>query len=170
MTGKGHTQCGIAFSILPASIAYANMGLVPSILAAITCIVGSTAPDWMEIRVSVKGGGSKTLIPHRTITHIVGAWVLLAVYSYCSVKSIETPFYDLPLMENDSLSASLFGFACGGLVHLFGDLPNKQKIPILTLWDGIALNLWKSGKNEGLMVFLTFAIASGLLLKELTIV
>ncbi|MDK9790598.1 metal-dependent hydrolase [Vibrio sp. D431a] len=168
MTGKGHTQCGFAFSVFPIMVSYQNVGAIPAALAMITCVLGATAPDWLEIRVT-KNGESRTLIPHRTITHIIALWTLLAIYAYCSVKGIDTPYYDLPLIEHGSVAASLFGFACGGLVHLLGDIPNKQKIPIFTTYDGIAFNLWKSGKNEGLLVALTSFIAMALMLWELEI-
>ncbi|CAH7366272.1 conserved membrane hypothetical protein [Vibrio chagasii] len=166
MTGKGHTLCGIAFCAAPSVIAFNHSGVIPAVLAALFCIIGATAPDWMEIRRTVKGGGSYTLIPHRTITHIISVWAALVYWSYSSLLGTTLIIETLPLIDSTYAAASTFGFACGGLIHLLGDIPNKQKIPILTLWDGIALNLWKSGKNETFMVILTAVLAIAIIANE----
>ncbi len=53
MTGKGHTLTGFAIALYPASIVY-DHGIICAFLAAIGCVLGTTAPDWMEIPLPVK--------------------------------------------------------------------------------------------------------------------
>ncbi len=52
----------------------------------------------------------------------------------------------------------LFGFFSGGILHLLGDIPNKKKIPMFTPFDGIALNMWESGKHEELTCVLLLGL------------
>ncbi|MGR5557814.1 metal-dependent hydrolase [Vibrio fortis] len=160
MTGKGHTLCGIFGGIAPAAIAYeSTSSIVPALFAYAACVIGSTAPDWMEIPLSKKqtnkdGTGEitvqKTLIPHRTWTHIICVWFALCVGAYGGLGN--ESWFNLSIDLGPTNTSFLLGFTYGGLLHLFGDLPNKQKIPIFTPWDGIALNLWKSGRFEKTLV------------------
>ena len=152
MTGKGHTLCGIVSGIAPASAAYIAGGFIPAITAWVFTIVGSTAPDWLEFPKEVKkkiNGKTTTVlvrrIPHRTITHTIALWVLMMCFFYISLAG--THAMGVPQLL-PIISAIGLGFSYGGVVHLFGDLPNKQRIPIFTRYDGIALGLWKSGDFE----------------------
>lgn len=152
MTGKGHTMCGIAAGIAPASAAYVAGGFIPAIAAWVFTIAGSTAPDWLEFPKEVKkkvNGKTMTVlvrrIPHRTVTHTIAAWVLATFFFYIALAG--THAYGIPHLL-PILSAIGLGFSYGGVIHLLGDLPNKQRIPIFTKFDGISLNLWKSGEFE----------------------
>jgi len=62
-------------------------------------VLGSTAPDWMEMIANAARGGKK--MKHRGITHYFVAWALLAVFA---------------LFVWD-WRACLFWFAIGGAVH-----------------------------------------------------
>ena len=48
------------------------------------------------------------------------------------------------------LAAPLFGFACGGLMHLLADWPNPLGVP--WIWRRHSLNLWKSGRCDLIVV------------------
>jgi hypothetical protein len=48
------------------------------------------------------------------------------------------------------LAAVPFGFACGGLMHLFADWPNPLGVPWIAARH--SLNLWTSGRCDLLVV------------------
>lgn len=170
MTGKGHLLSGLAFSPFPAFAAFSVGGVESAVIAIAFTVAGSTAPDWLEIQTPVKKRcphtgvkkiiGVKTLIPHRGITHTIAIWGLFLIYSLHMMIGVDALS---PYIESKSIdvifASMLLGFSCGGIIHLLGDLPNKQKIPIITPWDGISLNLWKSGKNESFMITLFFCLS-----------
>ena len=158
MTGKGHTMCGMVAGIAPASAAYVTAGFIPAIAAWAFTIVGSTAPDWLEFPKEVKkkvNGKIMTVlvrrIPHRTITHTISVWVLAMAFFYISLAG--THAYSIPQLL-PIISAIGLGFSYGGVIHLLGDIPNKQRIPIFTKFDGVSLSLWKSGEFEKTLVFI----------------
>lgn len=159
MTGAGHTLTGVLAGIPLAALSYKlGAGVTGSLACLATCTLASTAPDWLEIPYratktvkDVKGKEvvtvvTKRLLKHRGITHIILAWVAAFLWSFVYLKAGSDIFgwTDLP----KTTVAILFGFFAGGVLHLMGDLPNKQKVPILTPWDGISLNIWKSGEFE----------------------
>ncbi len=157
MTGKGHTQVGIAFSI---SVAYGTyvylteQSIVLSILAAFFTIIGATAPDWLEIRK--KSGG--TVITHRTITHWFPIWVALI---YFAVVFKESNGFNVSVISDHSMainaiSATFIAFSVGCLLHLATDLPNPLGIPFLTPYHRISLKLWKSGQYEIPIIVLSY--------------
>ena len=163
MTGKGHTMCGIASGIAPASAAYMAGGFIPAVAAWVFTIVGSTAPDWLEFPKEVKkkvNGKTTTVlirrIPHRTITHTIAAWVIMVFFFYISL--VGSHAFGIPHLL-PVFSAIGLGFGYGGVIHLLGDLPNKQRIPIFTKFDGISLNLWKSGEFEKTMVIICAVVS-----------
>jgi membrane-bound metal-dependent hydrolase YbcI (DUF457 family) len=133
MTGKGHHISGVICSVGFAQLAY-DMGL-SFVVVGLGVILGSKAPDWMEILI--KG---KRLITHRTITHWLPLWVAALYFSYEYVDLINS--YAMHLGE------LIIGFSIGGLLHLLLDIPNPMGIPILTPTRRFSLNLWNSGSNE----------------------
>lgn len=161
MTGAGHTLSGLVGSVPLAVIVFNATGSVVGAAAAITCaIMGSTAPDWLEIpykSTKIKENGiekkvTKRLLKHRGVTHIVSIWVLIFLWAFLYIKDGENPIFDfeLPML----IVSMVYGFAGGGIMHLIGDLPNKQKIPVFSTFDGISLNIWESGKYELLTTFI----------------
>lgn len=172
MTGLGHTKTGIVFGIVPATICYVHYDFNYAAFSYLLCVLFSTAPDWLEIQkrnkvqVTRSNGESQletrvsTVIPHRTITHIVSVWTmgLLVALNSISQFSHNLASY-LPQLDSKISASALLGMCCGGLIHLTWDIPNKKPIPVFTPWDKLGLNLWKSGKNEGKIVVIT-AIAS----------
>ncbi len=146
MTGRGHLATGFALSF--ATFYFSKEVGAISWLATIFVIIGSTAPDWLEIR-----SGEYTMIPHRTITHWLPLWVfgfLTAIYSlspyYFSIFDYMT-FLDSFILGEIAASC-LLGFSIGGLLHLLFDLPNPMGIPVLTPIHRFSLKLWNSGSME----------------------
>ncbi len=153
MTGRGHTMTGLALAIYPASLVF-EQGLIFSFLAAFGCVLGSTAPDWLEIPMPLKNDdgnriGTKRLIRHRTWTHVFSWWLLLAWLTTSLAVGDTLPVFDKVSFEyRYYIYSALMGFSIGGLLHLICDMPNKQKIPIFLPIDGFSLNWWKSGRRE----------------------
>ena len=155
MTGTGHTLTGILGGIPLAVLSYHYGGdVIGSTTVVAMTTLGSTAPDWLEIPYKStskdkKGNEvtvTKRLLKHRGVTHIFTLWLTVFLWAFCYLKAGYdiTGVTELPNM----LVAMIFGFCGGGVLHLLGDMPNKQKVPIFTPFDGISLNLWKSGKFE----------------------
>ncbi len=165
MTGAGHTLTGLIAGIPLGFFAF-NMGagVILSLLTVGACILGSTAPDWLEIPYSSyqknKQGKKikviKRVLKHRGITHTLSLWVIGFIWSFLCIKNRQATLFnaELPL----SLIFILFGFFSGGILHLLGDIPNKKKIPMFTPFDGIAFNMWESGKHEELTCALLFGL------------
>lgn len=141
MTGRGHTLVALAFAMTTYKVSL-SLGINP-VLSSLATIVGGTAPDWLELRKRTGG----TLIRHRTITHWLIPWLCLFFLSFGIIQE-----YDIlkPIEQKipNEIVVFLFGFSIGGLLHLLFDLPNPMGIPILTPYNRMSLNLWKSGKFE----------------------
>lgn len=116
---------------------------IPAIVA---CCFGATAPDWLEIARTDKDTGVRySIIPHRTITHWLPAWVILLVASAFFMPGF--------------FAAIGVGFALGGLTHLAFDAPNPRGIPVWNPYQNKSLNLWPSGTNEWLLIPAYFLFA-----------
>jgi membrane-bound metal-dependent hydrolase YbcI (DUF457 family) len=168
MTGTGHTLTGLLGGIPLAALSYHyGSGVIGATTIVAMTTLGSTAPDWLEVPYKStskdKNGNAvevtKRLLKHRGVTHIFVIWLAAFLWAFCYLKAGHdiTGFTELPIMA----VAMIFGFCGGGVLHLLGDIPNKQKVPIFTPFDGIALNLWKSGNFErttgGLLLAATIA-------------
>ncbi len=132
MTKAGHHLTGF----ITAGLLYAAMPSIP-VFAMAACVIGATAPDWLEIPCHINGK-RYSLIPHRTITHWVVLWVALLVYG--------------ATRSNELLGAIVLGFSAGGLTHLAFDIPNPTGVPVLNPVKNTSLNLWRSGNVEWLLV------------------
>lgn len=141
MTNTGHRVTGLISAIV-LSAAMSNHQLP----AVFFCLIGGTAPDWLEIARTDKETGVRTsIIPHRTITHWLPLWLILLAVSIWNMPGF--------------FAAAGVGFAVGGLTHLLFDIPNPMGIPVLNPNKNISLNLWRSGKNEWLLIPAYFLIA-----------
>lgn len=153
MTGKGHTWTGIALSLSGFYFTYNHLGTESiglSLLSMFFIIIGATAPDWMEIR-KANGG---TVIKHRWITHWAVLWVAAFIGSYYLFQNPTVLIKGYSINIPDFISISLLAFSAGGLLHLLVDLPNPMGVPIITPNMRFSLHLWKSGKQEYLLVTL----------------
>lgn len=110
------------------------------LLAFAAGVAGGTAPDWME--VAWWSRARRLWITHRTVTHWGIGWIAALVFAYASLHHAR-PY-----------SIALFGFACGGLMHLLADWPNPLGVP--WIWKRHSLNLWKSGRCDLLVVALAW--------------
>lgn len=149
MTGQGHNWAGVALIPSVYYETYANFNNhVISFIACLCLLSGATAPDWLEIRK--KSGG--TVINHRTITHWLPLWIGLFAFANYMMNNEQLNLLGLEIASNQYIASSLLGFAIGGLLHLAVDFPNPMGIPVFTPYHRLSLNLWKSGKNESLVI------------------
>jgi membrane-bound metal-dependent hydrolase YbcI (DUF457 family) len=138
-SNKAHHATGWAAGFIAAAVvtkagadgpfhAWAVLGLVAGVL-------GGTAPDWLE--VAWWSRARRLWITHRTLTHWGVAWLALLLVSW-------------HFLRVHPLACAGFGFACGGLMHLFADWPNPLGVP----WIGTrhSLNWWNSGRCDLLVV------------------
>lgn len=152
MTGAGHYQSGVAASMFPFAVCYKyQLPLIAYLVMFIACLLGVTAPDYLEIRRSKRvnyglfGRKTKTItrtmLTHRGITHTISLWLIATWWFY--TQAIQPQVF-WPMIGFS------FGFAyCyGAVIHLLGDFPNKQGIPFLPFGRKYCLNWWKSSKYE----------------------
>ncbi|TAM51932.1 MAG: metal-dependent hydrolase [Paraburkholderia sp.] len=118
-----------------------HVGALTALLAG---VAGGTAPDWLE--VAWWSRARRLWIAHRTATHWGIGWAAALIFAYHSLGRLH-PF-----------AAALFGFACGGLMHLLADWPNPLGVP--WIWRRHSLNLWKSGRCDVIVVALGWAGAA----------
>ena len=134
---------GLIAATFVAQASHTSLEHLASILAFCAAVAGSTAPDWMEVAWWTRA--RRLWITHRTATHWGIGWVAALVLSYQA-------------LSHDHLWAPLvFGFACGGLMHLLADWPNPLGVP--WIWGRHSLNLWKSGRCDLIVVMLAWAAA-----------
>ncbi|MGP9768274.1 metal-dependent hydrolase [Halomonas sp. AOP13-D3-9] len=143
MTGNAHRLFGLAFGASAGVIITPSYGVMPGLAVAAMALPGSTAPDWLEIRI-----GPATLIPHRTVTHWLLPWLGLAGVSAASLP-------DAPL-----LAALLFGFSVGGLSHVIGDAGTPSGVPVWHPAKRHSMRLWDGGTSEFWPVLLAWVIAA----------
>lgn len=111
--------------------------------AFVAGVAGGTAPDWLEIAWWRRG--RHLWVTHRTITHWGIGWFGLLAAAWHALIHPPHPLWAAPL----------FGFACGGLMHLLADWPNPLGVP--WIWRRHSLNLWKSGRCDLLVVSAAWA-------------
>jgi hypothetical protein len=70
LTGNAHRLFGLALGASAGAIMTPFYGGMSALAVAAMALPGSTAPDWLEIRI-----GPATLIPHRTVTHWLLPWL-----------------------------------------------------------------------------------------------
>lgn len=155
MTKNGHHLTGIGTCI--GIVGYTQGILEPhwSILVGILAILGSTAPDWLEIPwyfnpLGLSDNPRKSLIPHRRITHWVLGWVLMLLAGIYGI-----------VQDYTLLGYCVVGFSAGCLTHLLFDIPNPMGVPLFHPWHRTSLKLWKSGQREGLLIIGWLGIMSG---------
>lgn len=142
MTGNAHRLFGLAFGASAGAIITPFYGVMPGLAVTAMSLPGSTAPDWLEIRI-----GPATLIPHRTVTHWLLPWLGLVVISAAWVT-------DAPLV-----AALLFGFSVGGLSHVIGDAGTPSGVPVWHPAKRHSMKLWDGGTSEFWPVLLAWVIA-----------
>lgn len=132
---KAHYATGVAAGVIAAGIVTdAGMGgpyYLVAILTLAASVLGSTAPDWMEIAWWRRK--HKLWVTHRTWTHWGIPWAALCYFSY-------------EALSTERWAPVAFGFAAGGLMHLLGDWPNPRGL--VWIYKRHSLNLWNSGRCD----------------------
>jgi membrane-bound metal-dependent hydrolase YbcI (DUF457 family) len=134
---------GLIAAVLVAQAGAAGPLYVGSLVAFAAGVAGGTAPDWLELAWWSRK--RRLWITHRTATHWGLGWAAALVLAYKS------------LGHEHVFAAPLFGFACGGVMHLLADWPNPLGVP--WIWKRHSLNLWKSGSCDLIVVALAWAAA-----------
>lgn len=149
---KAHHATGWAAAVIAAAV-IARHGAEgwpwASAVGFLMALSGSTAPDWMEVAWWSKA--RRLWITHRSWTHWGIGWVALLVWAYSALGT-------------HMLAAPVFGFACGGIMHLLADWPNPLGVPWIA--GRHSLNWWKSGRCDLVIVtaswFVAFLVADNL--------
>jgi membrane-bound metal-dependent hydrolase YbcI (DUF457 family) len=146
-SNKAHHATGWAAGVIAAALVARAGAAGPayawSALSCVAGIAGGTAPDWLEIAWWSKS--RRLWITHRTLTHWGLGWLALLVWSYCALR------------HHGAAAALAFGFACGGMMHLFADWPNPLGVPWIARRH--SLNWWNSGHCDLLVVAASWAAA-----------
>ena len=146
MTGRGHRALGLAVGVALLPFVEPLTGFVGGALVVAGAWLGSTAPDWLEIRLSHGPGGSGTIIRHRTLTHVLLFWIFLCFFSGCLI------FLPGRAVEG----CALYGFALGGVSHWIGDVGTPMGVPVWHPFRRISVRLWSS-ESEMVPVALAWA-------------
>ena len=134
---------GAIAAVLVAQAGAAGQWHAGSFAAFVAGVAGGTAPDWLEIAWWSRT--RRLWIAHRSLTHWGVGWIAVLAVSYRSLGHA-------PL-----IAALLFGFACGGIMHLVADWPNPLGVP--WIFKRHSLNWWKSGRCDLLVVALSWVAA-----------
>lgn len=145
-SGSAHHATGWAAGVIAAAIVTHAGADTPWHLAAalafVAGVAGGTAPDWLEVAWWRKK--RKLWITHRTLTHWGVGWVALLLGSYRE-------------LGHWLIAAPAFGFACGGMIHLFADWPNPLGVPWIARRH--SLNLWRSGRCDLIVIAASWVAA-----------
>ncbi|CDN62993.1 hypothetical protein I35_5157 [Burkholderia cenocepacia H111] len=129
---------GVAAAVLVAQTGATGPWHSGMLAAFAAGVAGGTAPDWLE--VAWWSRKRRLWITHRTITHWGVGWVALLALGWHGLTHHPHPLWAAPL----------FGFACGGVMHLLADWPNPLGVP--WIWRRHSLNLWNSGHCDLIVV------------------
>lgn len=132
---------GVAAAVLVAQTGATgpwHTGMLAAFAAFVAGVAGGTAPDWLEVAWWTRK--RRLWITHRTVTHWGIGWVALLALGWHGLTHHPHPLWAAPL----------FGFACGGVMHLLADWPNPLGVP--WIWRRHSLNLWNSGHCDLIVV------------------
>jgi hypothetical protein len=142
-SSKAHHATGFAAGVIAAAVVARVSGNhafhLDVLLSFLAGIWGSTAPDWLE--VAWWSRTRRLWITHRTLTHWGVGWLALLAASF-------------HWLGHSLYAAPAFGFACGGLMHLFADWPNPLGVPWIAVaasWVAawfIGEHVWLHGMHE----------------------
>jgi membrane-bound metal-dependent hydrolase YbcI (DUF457 family) len=146
-SNSAHHATGWAAGLIAAALVVQTGAAGPwhlgGLAAFVAGVAGGTAPDWLE--VAWWSRARRLWIAHRTATHWGLGWLAVLVFAYGSLHHAK-PY-----------TTALFGFACGGVMHLLADWPNPLGVP--WIWKRHSLNWWKSGRCDLLVVALAWLAA-----------
>lgn len=122
-----------------------------AIASIIAIILGSIAPDWMEMPTfSLSKRSFKRIIPHRTLTHWVLGWVGLVYYGYTGFEE-SVGFWS----NGDSSYLLILAFSLGALLHTLQDLMTPHGVPIfIPFYERSKIPIVRGEFFEKMFVFL----------------
>lgn len=155
MLGAGHHWTGALMGVAVCGLAARFGGHLPGYALPAVFLAGwygGVAPDRLEFR-----RGRNTLIPHRTITHLMLFWGLTCAFVGASLIGGAAWVRDYP-----AVSWILLGFLMGGLTHILVDWPNPLGVPLWHPGRRHSLRWWRSGQYEVtiILVFVLMAWAA----------
>lgn len=131
-------------------------------LISLGAIVGARGPDRLEVPsfnhfTKIRS----SLIPHRTLTHWPGTWVIFTIICCWSILVSENTLFL-------AFSFTGIGFCASAWLHLAMDIMTPSGIPLLTPFGNrTSLNLYKTNSIKEwlyISVFVIFSQASSYLL------
>ncbi|MCD2453652.1 metal-dependent hydrolase [Methylicorpusculum oleiharenae] len=127
-------------------------------LISLGMVLGARGPDRLEFPVFNRlTKVRRSLIPHRTLTHWPGFWILATVIS-C------TSFFAMDDILFQTIACVAIGFCSASWLHLIMDIMTPTGIPLLTPFGKrTTLNLYKTGSFGEWLYILVFLISSQLL-------
>ncbi|MDE1182241.1 metal-dependent hydrolase [Paraburkholderia sp.] len=146
-SNKAHHATGWAAGLIAAAIVTrsgaSGAGYIWAIGSFIAGVAGATAPDWLE--VAWWSRSRRLWITHRTLTHWGIGWLAMLAVS----------FHLLGERQGaggvwGGVAPVVFGFACGGVMHLLADWPNPLGVP--WIYGRHSLRLWNSGHCDLIVV------------------
>lgn len=141
MTKRSHKHFSVPWAVFVIIILYPEWSYFSSLIFLLACILGSTAPDALEIKI----------IKHRTYTHLPVFWV------FCfAVGTSLTAYYEL----GSIFSIIIAGVCFGALTHWAGDLGTPMGVPVFfSVKNRYSLNLWKTGhRSELVPIFVAWVL------------
>lgn len=143
MNGRGHRLTAIAFGLSICS-AYASGTIEldypaePLIVLAVFMagiIAGSSAPDWLELPIIIKGNTVGRIIPHRTITHWFPIWMALGWWIWNQEFAWQ-------------VEVGALGFIASALLHILMDGLSKSGVPLFLPFASYRkkISLYSTGK------------------------
>lgn len=122
-----HSLAGLAVGL--GLIFATNPDPFHSALLLVGSQLGASAPDWLEVPVWVKRvhwfrpseNHRYSLIPHRTLTHTLGLWVVMFGLGAQQLSAVDNP----------NLNMVAVGFFASVLTHLLLDIRTPMGIPLL---------------------------------------
>ncbi|AOV18764.1 hypothetical protein BJI67_16115 (plasmid) [Acidihalobacter aeolianus] len=141
MRGSSHYLIALGSGLGAAAAIASTAGLPDSVALLLGCLAGARSPDHLEGELL-----GMRLIPHRTITHWLPLWLLLAGFSAWLAVRFSLPGY------------VVLGYALGGLLHVIADLLTPMGVPILTPVRRHSLRLVRGAGGELMVVGLALAV------------
>lgn len=132
LTRSGHHATALALAIA-GSICF---DLAGAAAWAIGCILGASAPDYLEIPYGF-GRGRRTLLRHRTITHQPLLWMTLITLIHFKQPSAQLA------------NTFILGWAGSSLLHILMDLLTPVGTPLGWPWGKrTSIKIFRTGGTE----------------------
>ncbi len=118
-------------------------------LISLGIVVGARGPDRLEVPVyNSFTKVRRSLIPHRTLTHWPGFWIVTTMFACVSFLAMEDTLFQ-------AIACVSIGFCMSSWLHLIMDIMTPTGIPLLTPFGNrTSLNMYKTASlGEWLCIF-----------------